>query len=84
MHDLLHLTIVLCALQPCPENTVTDDQYPGSPSPVYTSPDSCLAKPGYCWSNKVASKAPVGYYKPGYNNMDCTACGTGLTTVAAG
>lgn len=51
---------------------------------MFTSPDSCLAKPGYCWANKAAYQAPVGYYKPGYNNMDCTPCGTGLTTLAAG
>jgi hypothetical protein len=71
-------------LQPCPENTVTCDQpLPGNQCTgpaLFDSPDSCLAKPGYCWANSVASKAPVGYFKVGYNQDDCTACGTGLTT----
>lgn len=79
------VVILLLFLQPCPQNTVTDDQFAGNAAtPPYISPDSCLAKPGYCWANNIASKAPVGYYKPGYNNMDCSTCGTGLTTLQEG
>ena len=93
-HDSVpsHATVPLCCvvvlllvLQPCPQNTVTDDQFAGTAAtPPYISPDSCLAKPGYCWANNIASKAPIGYYKPGYNNMDCSTCGTGLTTLQEG
>lgn len=60
-------------VQACPENTVTSDMFvaPATPGrPPYTSPDSCLSPPGWGWYNGVATICAVGYYKPGYNNMD--------------
>jgi hypothetical protein len=73
--------------QPCPENTVTSDQFVApatTGNPPYTSADSCLCRPGWGWYNKVASICAVGYWKGGYNNMDCAACGAGLTTATPG
>lgn len=72
---------------PCPENTVTSDQFVApatTGNPPYTSADSCLCRPGWGWYNKVATICAVGYWKGGYNNMDCAACGAGLTTATPG
>jgi hypothetical protein len=74
-------------VQPCPDNTVTPDQFAtNAGTPPFTSPDACVtrcvAKPGYGWADSTAAVCLVGYYKPGYNNMACSACGAGLTTLA--
>lgn len=74
-------------LQPCPENTATPDQFlpqPGSDAGPYSSPEACQAKPGYGWSNRVATACPVGEFKELYSNLECQPCGDGLTTVATG
>lgn len=60
-------------VQACPENTVTSDMFLAPTThgnPPYTSPDSCLCRPGWGWYNGVAHQCPVGYYKPAYNNID--------------
>lgn len=70
-------------MQSCAKNTVTDDQFEpafASAHDMFSSPDACVAKPGYGWTDNVASACPKGWYKTGYNNMECVSCGEGLTT----
>jgi hypothetical protein len=54
-----------------------------------TSPDACLAPPGYGWAAGgtngagVATLCPLGSYNPGYNREPCVKCGNGTITTAA-
>jgi hypothetical protein len=59
----------------CPANMQTLQE--GS-----TSPDSCLAPPGYGWNETTgaAYACPVGSFNPGWNREGCTQCGLGSFT----
>lgn len=76
--------VPVVGLQPCPANTVTDDQIPGfaNPPDAVTGPDGCSPKPGYGWESGTATECAIGFYKEGYTSDPCQQCGKGLTTAA--
>jgi len=60
----------------CPDNMQTLPGVEGA-----TSPDACLAKPGYGWNAAQgnATVCDLGFYNPGWNREACVSCSTADT-----
>jgi hypothetical protein len=74
------------ACVPCGLNTVTLVN-----TTAATTPDACLAPPGYGWAASDSNAGgnsticPLATYNPGYNRQPCAFCGgPGMTTLAPG
>lgn len=57
----------------CPEGLTTQ-------GPAATSPDACVAPPGFGFARGRAAACPQGTFKAGYNTDPCSDCPEGWTT----